>query len=181
MVTEDMEQRFSGLVPRDDFSKIDNAPAPWDTEPDLVIGTYRGFAYAIVRHPVYGCLNGYIAIPQSHPWYNKPYDDIPAELISEDTGDFLWSVHGGLTYADDTLSSARIFTVTIPGPPVWWIGFDTCHSGDYHPKGMAFCRELAQYRNLGYVFEQILNLTRRASQEGPGPDIQPDVHMSTWS
>lgn len=61
--------------------------------------------WAIVPHPTFGIYNGYVKIPEDHPWFEKHYDDIPVQ------------VHGGLTYGDDG----------------GWIGFDTAHLGDYWP------------------------------------------------
>lgn len=48
-----------------------------------------------------GWVNGYVRVPEGHPWHGKDYDDIPAD------------VHGGLTYSGGD-----------------WIGFDTAHLGD---------------------------------------------------
>lgn len=55
--------------------------------------------------------NGYIGLPPEHPWYGKPYDDIPAD------------VHGGLTYS-------RNYKPKEEPDGYWWIGFDTGHLDD---------------------------------------------------
>jgi hypothetical protein len=57
--------------------------------------------------------NGYIGIPQKHPWFEKHYDDIPCE------------VHGGLTYSDHNNPTTRK-----ADKDIWWIGFDTMHAYD---------------------------------------------------
>jgi hypothetical protein len=50
--------------------------------------------------------NGYVAIPEGHPWFGKDYDSI--EQVE---------INGGLTFSD-----------MING--MWVIGFDTAHYGD---------------------------------------------------
>lgn len=67
-------------------------------------GVEDGIAWATCEAPVYGAVNGYVQIPEGHPWSGLDYDDIDVR------------VHGGLTYADHG-----------------WIGFDTLHYGDYWP------------------------------------------------
>lgn len=71
----------------------------------IMSGWRNGIEWCIVRAPLYGAVNGYVKIPEDHPWYGKSYDEIDAD------------VHGGLTY----------------GSQDGWIGFDTLHSGDYWP------------------------------------------------
>lgn len=56
-----------------------------------------------------GWANGYVGVPDGHPWYQKGYDDIEA------------AVHGGLTYAQ--------FNPKF-GERLWWVGFDTMHYND---------------------------------------------------
>jgi hypothetical protein len=55
--------------------------------------------------------NGYVGVPEGHPWFNKHYDDIDA------------SVHGGLTYGRNHLPMQE-------PDGYWWVGFDTGHYGD---------------------------------------------------
>lgn len=67
--------------------------------------------------------NGYISVPEKHPWYKKHYEDIKAV------------VHGGLTYVaagDDFKSDVLAIQLTeyIPTAKDWVIGFDTMHAGD---------------------------------------------------
>lgn len=64
--------------------------------------------------------NGYVILPKEHPDYGKSYEEINA------------SVHGGLTFADESLN---ISWPELPdfcrGKEGWWIiGFDTCHLED---------------------------------------------------
>lgn len=69
-------------------------------------GTEDGVYWVTCRAPLYGAINGYVRIPQGHPWFGLGYDAIDAD------------VHGGLTYS---------------GGNEGWIGFDTLHSGDIWP------------------------------------------------
>jgi len=70
----------------------------------LAHGVEAGISWATVEAPMYGAVNGYVRVPDGHPWAGLYYDYIPAD------------VSGGLTYSGDS-----------------WIGFDTLHSGDYWP------------------------------------------------
>lgn len=58
--------------------------------------------------------NGYVGVPQGHPWWGKDYDHIEAD------------VHGGLTYSRNYLPGET--PATHPG--YWWVGFDCLHSDD---------------------------------------------------
>lgn len=55
----------------------------------------------------FGWGNGYVGLPQWHPYYKMDYNEIPIDC------------HGGLTFGqlDDD-------------EDLWVIGFDTCHFGD---------------------------------------------------
>ncbi len=87
----------------------DYCPA-WCNEPDLVDFVYRGYRCRIQRIFPLGHLAGYVVLPENHPWNNKSYHDIPADI------------HGGLTFAQyDTRGT------------FWVIGFDCAHSGDLIP------------------------------------------------
>ena len=63
----------------------------------------------------FGWGNGYVILPEGHPFYEKHYDDIPVDC------------HGGLTFAEDSQSMSKT-TGGIPNG--WMIGFDTARRGD---------------------------------------------------
>lgn len=70
-----------------------------------------------------GYANGYVAIPPSHPLYEKHYDDVNIH------------VHGGLTFSDWSQffesDNIEILGTETELPEDWWVfGFDTCHYGD---------------------------------------------------
>lgn len=74
-------------------------------------GVHDGLTWAVVRAPLYGAVNGYVKLPEDHPWFGMGYDEIHES-------DPHLNVHGGLTFASDG-----------------WIGFDTLHDGDWWPDG----------------------------------------------
>lgn len=90
-------------------------------------GKLSDYRYVIARGPI-GCLNGYIQLPDGHPWLSA----------GEYCDDANVDVHGGITYGPD---SGR------------WIGFDTAHLGDMIPgfqDGAEWTREmvLSEIRHL---------------------------------
>lgn len=70
----------------------------------LAEGVENGIEWATCRAPLYGAVNGYVRVPEGHPWHDLDYDQIDVEAP------------GGLTYAKGC-----------------WIGFDTLHIHDYWP------------------------------------------------
>jgi hypothetical protein len=90
----------------------------WVNEPDLVSFEHMGIQCKVLRmairelyakdfHVFGGYLNGYVAIPSDHPYYQKKYEDMNIEC------------HQGLTFGEYS--------------DTHWIGFDCAHSGDYIP------------------------------------------------
>lgn len=65
----------------------------------------------------HGWGNGYVTIPEWHPFYGKNYVDIPV------------GAHGGLTFS---APAKDLDWQEIPknAKNSWIIGFDTCHWGD---------------------------------------------------
>lgn len=68
--------------------------------------THEGIECAILGHPRFGHLNGYVQVPRG------------VELPLDEYGDPIVDAHGGITYGLDEEG---------------WIGFDTAHAGDYWP------------------------------------------------
>lgn len=77
----------------------------------LQIRPFCDIVYSVLL-PVamFGWGNGYVGIPEGHPWYGKHYLDL------EDV-----DVHGGITYSE---------IGTYEGRNYWVIGFDTGHYSD---------------------------------------------------
>ena len=77
-------------------------------------GTHRGVEWYTCKSPFYG-VNGYMRIPEWHPWRDLTYREINRLVWVKDEPEF----DGGaweLTYKDDA-----------------WIGFDTQHAWDFWP------------------------------------------------
>jgi hypothetical protein len=72
-----------------------------DDMPAIAEGVEDGIQWKILPHPRMSHMNGYVRLPEGHPFEVLDYDDIDV------------SVHGGLTFSEDG-----------------WIGFDTAHAGD---------------------------------------------------
>jgi|GEM_PF-3048151 len=99
-------------------------------------GVENGVEWATCQAPLYGAVNGYVRVPEGHPWSGMAYSDINVE------------VHGGLTYegADG------------------WIGFDTLHSGDYWPECPDHYRDnTATHWTAEMVAEEAKKLARAVS------------------
>lgn len=66
-------------------------------------GTLQGIQWKTIASQVAFAWNGYVRLPEQHPWYGLEDWRVPVD------------VHGGITYGPD---------------PDGWIGFDTLHAGD---------------------------------------------------
>jgi len=115
----------------------------------------RGFVCFINHNDTFDTFNGYIAVPKSHPWHGKLYEDI--DVV----------VHGGLTFSENLGGH-------------WVLGFDTNHSGDAYGPNAAInvlLNSQAGYLNdgihkgLGYVEGELSNLVDQALELGPGFDM----------
>lgn len=73
-------------------------------------GVADGITWAVCPAPMWGALNGYVQIPEGHPWHGLGYDEIHEAHPG-------LRVHGGLTFARDG-----------------WVGFDALHAGDMWPE-----------------------------------------------
>lgn len=76
----------------------------------LARGKFEGYPFVVLSlgtHPT-----AYVCLPKGHPYFGKDYDDMDID------------VHGGLTYANDTVATSTI-------KDRWWIGWDYAHLGDF--------------------------------------------------
>lgn len=125
-----------------EHEKHEWARGEWDHEPDKEQFYYREVPCLIVRNSL-GALCGYAGVYPGHPWFKVDYDEICVE------------VHGGLTYSDKC--AGVICHVPKPDePPVWWLGFDTAHSGDRIPGLKEYDGDW--YKNIDYVRAECRNL-----------------------
>lgn len=127
---------------------------PWEHEPDHEEWVHDLTRYRcwIWRHPTFGALNGYVAIPKGHQAWGKHYDSIDVD------------VHSGLTYAEEDKVTGE-----------WVLGFDCNHLTDFAPKlaltmmkyvdkdpeSMEFRMRSGKYRDWAYVKEQVCSLARQ--------------------
>ena len=147
-------------------------PGPWQYEPDKEQWPDPATGYAcLLKRNRFGALCGYVGVPQGHPWHGKGHDEVAADA------------HGGLTYSglcQDGPEDTAICHIPSPGEPepLWWLGFDCGHCGDYMPEvaaelaacgasypGMssAFPAEFRPvYRTAGYVKAECARLAEAA-------------------
>ena len=74
------------------------------------------FSYLESYSSDFGWGNGYVALPQGHPWYNVPYQEIDIDI------------HGGLTFGSIISGNLEYHFPNCKG--MYVIGFDTAHYGD---------------------------------------------------
>jgi hypothetical protein len=125
----------------------------WDNEPDRVDFIHAGFSCFIMRNTL-GNWCGYVGVPKEHPHYEKSYNDVDVD------------VHGGLTYADKCMG--HICHIPAPGMPddVWWLGFDTAHSGDSGPSKMMNRFDFGgTYKNMAYVTNETKKLAEQLKEQ----------------
>ena len=112
----------------------------WELEDDQEVFEYKGFKCEVIRHPMFGSLNGYVFIPKGHEYFGKDY----SELDHIDC-------HGGLTYS----KTQEEFTK---------IGFDCAHYMDYMPyTPFHFGDEV--YRNMTYVKKECMKIVDQLIEE----------------
>jgi hypothetical protein len=128
-------------------------PGPWDDEPDRIewLDDSTGLHCLMLRSRI-GAWCGYVAVPNGHPWHDRGYDDVEAD------------VHGGLTYAEhcrsDILEGEEVgicHAAEDRRSKVRWFGFDCAHWQDRTP----FVDGV--YRDVGYVRKEVLSLAQQAA------------------
>jgi hypothetical protein len=129
---------------------------PWQHETDGCSWmTEAGLLGAIIRHPSFGNLNGYVAVPESHPLYGKAYDALDV------------MVHGGLTFGGQATNSAYFRQALGDVGPGWhWFGFDCAHGFDYCPAmavrerriGIPLIDDETSYKDEPYVRREVESL-----------------------
>lgn len=127
----------------------------WVEEPDQIEFEYLGYQCLILRmmYPVdnpvvlgMGNLNGYVKIPDDHPWNGLDEEDIPC------------NVHGGITYAQNRNDG-------------FWIGFDCGHTLDIVPsmvrnspgymEALASFNVPISYKNISFVENEIKSIVNQ--------------------
>lgn len=141
---------------------------PWEEEPDRLDWiTAAGFPAIILRGPVKS-LCGYVGVSIGHPWYRTNESNISAQ------------VHGGLTFGGmsdsfrfsptEDLSDPRVAAMKRLGVSIWWLGFDTAHSGDLVPSLLDYGmggNDDDTYRTIDYVRRECEQLAAQARAVAP--------------
>lgn len=96
--------------------------------------------------------NGYVIIPENHPFHGVDYDTI---------NNFV-NVHGGLTYSQSVTSSVvQTFELDEDDLGKWMIGFDTAHSGDNEEKWY----KAAVQAETDYLLAQVIGCANLTKEE----------------
>jgi|SRR5580765_5055410 len=134
------------------YDKTKWGKGEWDNEPDRKDFIHAGFSCFILRNHT-GNWCGYVGLPNTHSSYGKDYGEVDVD------------VHGGLTYANKC--AGNICHVPESGMPddVWWLGFDTAHSGDLTPAMMHYMsRGFDHYRNMEYAIHETMQLAEQLKE-----------------
>ncbi len=153
------------------WMNIDKSEWPrgeWDNEPDKAhwIDDKTNLDCLIVRGGS-GALCGYVGVPETHPSFNKEYNEIETDIHRY--------IHGGLTFSDKCHPGKyNDHGVCHPkegaaNDVVWWLGFDCAHGGDVMPVHAALLSSIHskhpmsifpsyQYRNFDYVKDEVSKL-----------------------
>jgi len=120
---------------------------------------HAGLRCRVLDSPV-STYNGYVALTKDHPDHGKNYDEINV------------NVHGGLTFSEHGSEDERDGEILFPDKSLYWVGFDTAHSGDwmsYAPQRGGrkwsledvsketeyLAKQLSDIENMGYNKERI--------------------------
>lgn len=171
------------LPPHPDIDKSDWGEGPWQHEPDAVSWTdsRTGLHCAMIRHELFGCWLGYVAVEPGHPLHGRRYGDrieVPPEILDRERmlgrdfgimelwinahhDDGTWDIslllpaHGSITFSDEDTEG------------FWWFGFDCCHAYDLSPGlaasvskrfGSRFFDRDETYRDHDYVYGIVTRL-----------------------
>lgn len=142
-------------------------PGPWDDEPDKLQWTDEATGLpCLVKRNHLGALCGYVGVPEGHPAFEMGYDAVHDLFPNWDEEGAL-EVHGGITYAAHCQEGPEEHTICHipdPGQPdhVFWLGFDTAHSGDLVPAMTAYAYE----QQFG-PDNELVKLTKKHENERP--------------
>lgn len=104
-------------------------------------GEHLGIPWVVAKAPMFGALNGYVRLPEGHPWHGLDYEEIEVD------------VHGGVTYHSGG-----------------WIGFDTLHFADIWPGSPEFMKESSSPSDIRWTAErvqnEVKNLARQVAEHG---------------
>lgn len=143
----------------------------WESEPNRELWTDETTGYpCLIRRGPGGALCGYVAVPESHPFFGKSYtyvngwddDDLRATRSYYGShGQGKIDVHGGVTYAGECDGDPveGICHVSDGEDEVWWFGFDCAHCMDCVPRIPR--SRLLPYRNWAYVRSEVESMAKQ--------------------
>jgi hypothetical protein len=108
--------------------------------------------YRLWLHPSLKHWNGYVGVPEEHPWFKKGYDEALCghNGCYEHSPETTIEVHGGLTYSGKGFENGEGF---------WWFGFDTGHSFDDPRYGGTVKTEAYVRQECYKLAQQLLKVT----------------------
>jgi hypothetical protein len=121
----------------------------WENEPNWLEFEHAGLNCLVVRDSALKHLNGYVCVPEGHPYYGKRHKDVNV------------SAHRGLSF------SAQFWDeVEERWKDGWWFGFDCEQPGDLVPaKGNQTENDV--YRNIDYVKNEVKKLAEQLAAISP--------------
>lgn len=143
------------------FNLVDKTKWPqgeWNNEPDKAQWVTESGLHGLIVRNYGGALCGYAGLPEGHPLFGKEYDRA-YDYVNID-------VHGGLTFSDRCSGDPDGHSICHKADDeVWWLGFDTAHSGDMSPAYVGrLDSQYCQYRNLAYVKREVESLARQLAE-----------------
>lgn len=119
---------------------------PINGAPVFEYGSYMGVDWVVTKNRFAG-LNGYIRVPEGHPWAGLSYELV--ELIDSSNPVFEERPWGELTF-----SSGR------------WFGFDAVHAWDWWPAEFRWTLGLVGPANAACVRALVKRAVRKAERAG---------------
>jgi hypothetical protein len=103
----------------------------------LTSGEVNGIPWVSARAPLYDAVNGYVRLPDGHPWLEV---------------DYLYEIENGIPWGEITYGKGN------------WIGFDSLHSGQYWPGEQKY-KTTAYPDDTLMTEEMVIGWTRQLAQE----------------
>tara|TARA_R100001198_G_scaffold14559_1_gene6792 strand:- start:21270 stop:21932 length:663 start_codon:yes stop_codon:yes gene_type:complete len=144
---------------------------PWSEEPGKIAWKDPETELdCIILRQENGTLSGYVSVDPDHSLHGYNHDALPRAVRN--------ASHGGIDYAEPCRrhgpEAIRVCHIRPTGTPShapgkaehddkWWLGFRTSHPGDLVPTGIKpdrYREEGETYRDMHYVFAEVLNLAR---------------------
>jgi hypothetical protein len=117
----------------------------WEKEVDFT-DMFIGKCHLVVyRNPELGCLNGYVGVKRSHPYFKKDRSHYRIRQLR---------CHGGITFTGERKGFDPYFK-----KGYWYIGFDTAHGGDYIPRFFED-KKLMELMKNEPVFKEMNNMMK---------------------